>query len=190
MGYRNSLLIFLLALVLFGVSVSFAYIFATQPVAPLYIPLKENGAFIELIKIDQPHKPDSEVADFVAKATKKVYTRDYINYTDQLMEAASYFTVNGFNTYIEGLETSQSLDAMKQNKWVLSFTPKQAPILLDKQVVNGAYSWVFELPGVINYYGAGSRSQNVKIKAIVTRISVVDSPYGMGIATFVPFEEK
>lgn len=191
MGYRNSLLVFFVSLCMFLLSLLFLYIFSTQPVAPIYVPIKENGSYIDLIRVDQPNKNDQEVADFVAKAVKKLYTRDYINYSDQLMDAAIYFTPSGFNSYLDGVEASQSIAAMKQNEWVVSFTPRQAPILLEKKLVNNYYTWAFEFPGTITYNGGKSgRKQNVRIQIIVTRVSIVDNPYGIGITTFVPFEDK
>lgn len=190
MGYRSSLLILLISLVLFGASIVFAYIFITQPVAPLYIPLTEDGRMIELVRVDQQHKNDQEVADFVAKAVKKVYTRDYISYSDQLMEAASYFTISGINSYLQSAKDSKIIDAIKANQWVMSFTPRAAPILLEKKVANGVFTWAFEYAGTVNYSGAASRQQNVKLTIIVVRTSVVDSPYGMGISAFVPFDDN
>ncbi len=191
MGYRGSLLVFFVSLCMFILSLIFVYIFSTQPVAPLYIPIKENGSYIDLVRIDQPNKNDQEVADFVAKAVKKLYTRDYINYSDQLMDASIYFTPNGFNSFLDSVEASQSIAAMKQNEWVVSFTPRQAPILLEKKLNGNAYTWAFDFPGTITYNGGKSgRKQNVTLKIIVTRVSIVDSPYGIGITTLVPFDDK
>lgn len=188
--YRSSLLLLLLSIIMFILSFVFLYAFSSQPVNPRYITLKEDGRYIELIRVDQEHKTPEDVAAFVAKAVKKVYTRDYLNYTDQLMEASEFFTPKGMNTYLDSLEKSQNLNSMKQNRWVLTFTPKAPPVLLEKKVNNGVYTWAYEFSGQILYSGEKNRTQNVKIQVIVERMSMVDSSYGMGIATFVPFEIK
>lgn len=191
LGYKNSLLIFFVSLLLFVLSVIFAFVFSTQPVAPLYIPLKNDGTYIDLIRVSEAHKNDQEVADFVTKGVRKLYIRDYINYTDQLMDASYFFTINGWNSYLDSLEKQKTMEAIKQNQWVVTFNPTASPTLLEKKVNNeGYFTWAFEYPGTINYLGVTSRQQNVKLQILVQRTSVVDSPMGMGIALIVPFEEK
>ena len=191
LSYKNSLLIFFISAIMFALSVMFIYVFSTQPVAPIYIPLKADGTYIDLIRVDKEHKNDQEVADFITKGVRKLYTRDYINYTDQLMDASYYFTVNGWNSYLESLQQQKTMDAIKQNQWVVTFMPTAAPTLLEKKVDGqGYYTWAYEYPGMINYIGNGSRQQNVKLQILVKRTSVVDSPQGMGISLIVPLEQK
>lgn len=191
LGYRNSLLILIVSLILFVLSAIFAYVFSTQPVAPLYVPLKADGKYIDLIRVSEAHKNDQEVADFLTKGIRKLYVRDYINYSDQLMEASYYFTVNGWNSYLTSLESQKTIDAMKQNKWVVTFVPRGAPTLLEKKVnAQGYFTWAFEFPGTINYLGETNRVQTVKLQVLIQRTSVVDSPLGMGIAQIVTNEEK
>lgn len=191
LGYRNSLLIFLVSGIMLCLSLFFVYIFSRQPVAPLYIPLKPDGTYIDLIRVDKEHKNDQEIADFIAKGVRKLYTRDYVNYTDQLMDASYYFTVSGWNSYLESLQKQKTMDAIKQNQWVVSFMPTAAPTLLEKKVnSSGYYTWAYEYSGIINYMGNGSRQQSVKLQILVQRTSVVDSPQGMGISLLVPLEQK
>lgn len=188
--YRSALLIFLISISMFILSIFFVYLFAKQPVSPRYVPLNQEMRYVDLISVDQEHKTPDEVALFISKAVKKLYTRDYINYTDQLMDAGQYFTVAGYQSYLKSLSDTNNLNTMKKNRWVLSFKPKAPPVLIEKKLNNGKFTWAYDFSGQIIYSGENSRVQNVLIKVLIERMSMIDSADGMGISVFVPFEEK
>lgn len=190
LGYRSALVIFAISFMIFVSSLYFAYIFAMQPVAPIYIPIKPDGTYIDLVRVDQENKTEQEIADFIVKGVRKLYTRDFINYSDQLMESSYFFTSPAWNTYLTSLQQQKTIEAMKENQWVVSFTPRSAPTLLEKKLVNGYFTWAYEYSGTINYVGAKGRQQGVKMQIIVQRTSIVDSAQGVGIALIVATDEK
>lgn len=193
MFYRHASLVFLMSLFCFITSVIFLFIFITQPVAPQYVPLNPDGTYIELAPLSQP-KTDLEVNNFVNAAIKKLYKFDYINYSEQLMDGASFFVINGWNEYLTAYTASGNLSFVKENHAVVTVKVLEAPVINRKGVNNltNMYEWEIQTKIEINYFGQDVRSNNAVNKTDtlyalirVTRNSVINNPEGLGISKFI-----
>lgn len=190
MMYRYSSLVFITSLVSFLFSIGFLIFFARQPVPPQYIPINEDGTYIKLDPLSTCKK-DADVQKFALSAIKKLYKYDYINYADQLQEAAAYFTAPGWNKYLEEYSRSNTLLAVKENKWIVSVVPLSVPIINKTWMDNGVCTWEIKTPLSITYVGA-SNSQNPKgdLYMRVVRQSVINNADGLGITQTVLADPK
>ena len=117
---------------------------------------------------------------------KKLYKYDYINYAEQLQEAASYFTRAGWNEYLEEYSRSDILLAVKENKWIVSVNINGLPEILNVNVVNGVCTYELKAPVSILYIGNNtSQNPNGNLFLKVVRTSVINNPEGLGIAKVI-----
>ena len=185
MLYRYSTLVFFSSLATFVFSIFFAMFFVKQPVPPQYIPVNEDGTYIKLLSLDKC-KTDAEVQKFAVSGIKKLYKYDYINYAEQLQEAASYFTRAGWNEYLEEYSRSDILLAVKENKWIVSVNINGLPEILNVNVVNGVCTYELKAPVSILYIGNNtSQNPNGNLFLKVVRTSVINNPEGLGIAKVI-----
>lgn len=197
MFYRNASLVFVMSLIGFIISVIFLVVFIKQPVAPQYIPLNPDGTYIKLLPLSEP-KTDLEVNNFVNAALKKLYKFDYINYSEQLMEGASYFIPEGWNEYLTAYTASGNLTFVKENHAVVTVKVLDAPVI-NKKGVNpqtGIYEWEIQTKVEISYFGLDLKSNNAVNKTDVlyalirvTRNTVINNPEGLGISKLI-FTDK
>lgn len=179
--YRYSSLVFLTSLSSFIFAVIFMIFFARQPVPPQYIPLNPDGSYIKMDPLST-EKSEADVQKFALAATKKLFKYDYVNYSEQLQEAASYFTEDGWNSYLDEYVKSNTLQAVKENKWIVTVQPESVPIVLKKGLADGVFVWEIQTKIQLMYVGASGQVQHGDLYMRISRNSVINNPEGLGIA--------
>lgn len=189
MLYRYSSLVFITSLLSMLVSLYFLFFFARQPVPPQYIPINEDGTYIKLSPLNEC-KEDRDVQKFATAAISKLYKYDYINYADQIFTATDYFTQDGWNEYVSGFKNSQTLSAVKENRWVVSVQVNDVPIITKRSVDNGVCSWELKTKISITYIGNNSQNPKGTLYMRIVRNSVINNPEGLGISKIVFADDK
>lgn len=184
MLYRNVLLVFLTSLLVCAFTLFLAFFFAGRPVAPQYIAINEDGTYINLSPITDC-KPDVEVHNFIMGATKRLFRYDFVNYSDQIQDAAYFFTVPAWNAYIAMYGDSKTLEAVRENRWVVTVNISSIPQITSTTQMNNACTWDIKLPVNVMYMGNKSQSVNQTLYFRLQRQSVIKHPDGLGIINLV-----
>jgi len=158
----------------------------THPPAPKYFATSINGRITPLQPLDQPNQSDSAVLQWANQAAIAAFTYNFVNYRDELQASSAFFTAGGWDQFLGALKQSNNLDAVKAKKLVVSAVATRAPIVLQKGVLSGSYSWRVQMPILVTYQSASEfTQQNNVVTMLITRISTLNSPRGIGIAQFV-----
>jgi intracellular multiplication protein IcmL len=158
----------------------------THPPAPKYFATSINGRITPLQPLDQPNQSDSAVLQWANQAAIAAFTYNFVNYRDELQASSAFFTAEGWDQFLGALKQSNNLDAVKAKKLVVSAVATRAPIILQKGVLSGSYSWRVQMPILVTYQSASEfTQQNNVVTMLITRISTLNSPRGIGIAQFV-----
>lgn len=183
MLYRYSSIVFITSLLVFFTSIGFFVFFSKQPVPPQYIPINEDGTYINLLPVsDCNSKSEAEVKKFVMSAINKMYKYDYINYSEQFQDTAAYFTTQGWNEYLDAFTQSGTLLAIKENMWVVSVQPKGLPEYTKEPIIEeSACTWELKVPLTISYYGKTSDQSRGDLYLKVSRTSVLRNQDGLAI---------
>lgn len=188
--YRNSLLVFFTALMMFFGSIGFLLFFANKPVSPQYIPVNEDGSFINLVPLNKCYDIEN-VRSFVLRALNALYKFDYYNYPDQINQGAYYFIQSGWSTYATELGRSKMLDAVKAQRWVVSVKPTSTPELLATGLTpEGICYWDVKVPAQLFFIGEKGQQNDVNFYFRVLRNSVINNPEGLGIFRVVQEDQK
>lgn len=185
-NYRRVLLVLLLSMIInLGLGGILFYI-VSHPPQPKYFATSVSGRITPIVALDEPNQSDSSVRQWAVQAAIAAYSYDWVNYKPQLEAASEYFTPDGWRKFIKALGDSNTIDLVKAKHIVVSSVVTGAPIVLEKDVLNGRYSWRIQMTLVVTYESASEFSQfNNVITLLVTRISTLNSPRGIGIAQFV-----
>jgi len=158
----------------------------THPPAPTYFATSISGRITPLYPLDQPNQSDSAVLQWANQAAIAAFTYNFVNYRDELQAASGFFTSDGWQQFLDALQQSNNLEAVKAKKLIVSAVATRAPIILQKGLLNGRYSWRIQMPLLVTYQSASEFSQqNNVVTMLVTRISTLNSPRGIGISQFV-----
>jgi intracellular multiplication protein IcmL len=158
----------------------------THPPAPKYFATSINGRITPLFPLDQPNQSDSAVLQWANQAAIASFTYNFVNYRDELQASSGFFTPEGWDQFLNALQQSNNLDAVKAKKLIVSAVATRAPIILQKGILNGSFSWRVQMPILVTYQSASEfTQQNNVVTMLITRVSTLNSPRGIGIAQFV-----
>lgn len=158
----------------------------THPPQPKYFATSINGRITPLFPLNEPNQSDSAVLQWANQAAIAAFTYNFVNYRDELQASSGFFTAEGWDQFLSALQQSNNLDAVKAKKLIVSAVATRAPIILQKGILNGSYSWRVQMPILVTYQSASEfTQQNNVVTMLVTRVSTLNSPRGIGIAQFV-----
>lgn len=185
-GQRKILVILLLSMgsnLILGAGL---FYIMTHPPAPKYFATSINGRITPLFPLDDPNQSDSAVLQWANQAAIAAFTYNFVNYRSELQASSGFFTADGWSQFLNALQSSNNLDAVKTKKLVVSAVATRAPVILQKGVLNGRFSWRVQMPLLITYQSASEfTQQNNVVTMLITRVSTLNSPRGIGIAQFV-----
>jgi len=157
-----------------------------HPPAPKYFATSVNGRITPLFPLNEPNQSDSAILQWANQAAIAAFTFNFVNYRSELQAASGFFTSEGWTQFLQALEDSGNLEAVKAKKLVVSAVATRAPIILQKGILNNRYSWRIQMPLLVTYQSASEFSQqNNVVTMLVTRVSTLNSPRGIGISQFV-----
>lgn len=178
-----ALLISVLVNLLLG---SLLFYVLSHPPAPRYFATSINGRITPLFPLSEPNQSDSAVLQWANQAAIAAFTYNFVNYRDELQASSGFFTPEGWDQFLGALQQSNNLDAVKAKKLIVSAVATRAPIILQKGVLNGSFSWRVQMPILVTYQSASEfTQQNNVVTMLITRVSTLNSPRGIGIAQFV-----
>jgi intracellular multiplication protein IcmL len=185
-NYRRVMSMLLLSSLVIVILVCAVVYVVLNPPAPKYFATDAQGRIIRLTPIDEPNLSEEALLQWANIAAVAAYTYNFVNYRQELQAASEFFTPDGWQKFIQALQSSNNLNAVIAKKLVVTAVATDAPVILQRGVLNGRYSWRVQIPLLVTYQSASQISQqNVVVTMLITRISTLNSARGIGIAQFV-----
>ena len=185
-GQRKIVLILLVSMcanVIFG---GILFYIVSHPPAPKYFATSVNGRITPLTALNEPNQSDSAVLQWANQAAIAAFSYNFVNYRSELQAASGFFTSTGWTQFLNALQDSNNLDAVRAKKLIVSAVATRAPIILQKGILNNRYSWRVQMPILVTYQSASEfTQQNNVVTMLITRVSTLNSPRGIGISQFV-----
>lgn len=185
-GQRKTMLALLVSMIVNFIMASLLVYLLTNPPPPKYFATSINGRITPLFPLNEPNQSDSAVLQWANQAAIASFTYNFVNFRDELQASSGFFTAEGWTQFLNALQQSNNLDAVKAKKLIVSAVATRAPIILQKGLLNGVYSWRVQMPILVTYQSASEFSQqNNVVTMLITRVSPLNSPRGIGISQFV-----
>jgi intracellular multiplication protein IcmL len=178
--------LFIMSLLLNLLMIIFLYLLYINPLEPDYFLTTVNSQVQKLEPLREPNTSDSVVKQWANIATIEAFTYDFVNYEQALVKVSEYFTDDGWYTFLSSLNDTNNLPTVISKKLVVSAVALKPPSILMKGMLNGVYSWRIQIPILVTYQSASEFiQQNVLVNLLVTRISTLENPKGIGIEQFL-----
>lgn len=157
---------------------------STRP-APQYF-LVQDGKVLSNVPVSQPISNSAQVSSWVSEELRNIFSFDFVHYKEQLESHKTSFTRQGWGAFLKALEDSKFVQAVRENRQVVSATPTSAPRIVAEGELDGRYAWKLEQDFVFTFY-AGPRTQNqsVMISTTIVRVPTYENPSGLGIHQLV-----
>lgn len=183
---RKIMVALLVSVIINFVLASLLFYTLTHPPEPKYFATSINGRITPLFPLNEPNQSDSAVLQWANQAAIAAFTYNFVDYRDELQASSGFFTADGWTQFLNALQQSNNLEAVKAKKLIVSAVATRAPIILQKGLLNGAYSWRVQMPILVTYQSASEFSQqNNVVTMLIIRVSTLNSPRGIGISQFV-----
>ena len=138
------------------------------------------------IPLSKPNQSDISILTFANRAILSAFSYDYKNHEDALNASSKFFTKKGWKEFLIALENSNNIDVVIKNKLTVSATPIGSPIITNKGILKGVYSWRVVMPVIIKYQNSvESSTSKSSVTILITRTPRKDSSNGIGITQFV-----
>lgn len=161
-----------------------------NPVRPLYFATDEVSRLIQIVPVNMPNMSTEDVTAWTVKAVQDAYSYDYINYHQQLQNAEKYFTATGWTTYMKALMLSGNMRALTNRKQIALAQVIETPKVLKEAMLNGALTWLIEMPLLVIYTmppydGSNQFSNALVVRVIVQRQKILEGDNGLGIVQLI-----
>ncbi|HYF98137.1 MAG TPA: type IVB secretion system apparatus protein IcmL/DotI [Coxiellaceae bacterium] len=156
----------------------------TEP-QPKYYATLSNGRIVPMQALSEPTVTSNYIMQWASLAVRAAYNLDFVNYQTQLNSAAPYFTTDGWNAFMNALNGTGVISSLQTNKLIMSAVVSDAPIVLDKSIINGHYTWHVQVPLLVTYSSASqNRKQNLVVTLTIVRVSTLNTAQGIQINNF------
>lgn len=185
-SYRKVMIILLIS-VLLNISLgSVLYYIVSHPPLPKYFATSTNGRITPIVPMDEPNQSDTAVLQWANQAAIASFSYNFVNYRKELQAASEFFTAAGWQMFTQALYSSNDLNAVEAKKLIVSAVATGAPVILQKGLLNGRYSWRIQMPILATYQSASQFTQsNYNVTMMIQRVSTLDSPQGIGISQII-----
>lgn len=184
-NYRRilAILLFLSAISVFMVA-ALGVIEISRP-QPKYYATLSNGRIVPIQALSEPTVTSNYIMQWAALAVRAAYNLDFVNYQTQLQGAAPYFTADGWNAFNNALTGAGVLGSLQTNKLIMSAVVSESPIVLDRAIIGGRYTWHVQVPLLVTYSSASeNKKQTIIVTLTIMRVSSLDTPQGIQINNF------
>ena len=185
-NYTRVLFVLLLSILVNAGLVSVVFWKLTHPPQPRYFATSVNDRITPLFPLGKPNQSDSAVLQWANQAAIAMYSYNWVNFRQELRASSEFFTSDGWDAFLEALTTSNILNEIRAKKLVVSAVATRAPVILQKGVINGRYSWRVQMPILVTFQSAGAFDQRTYVVTmLIRRVSTLNSPRGIGISQII-----
>jgi intracellular multiplication protein IcmL len=157
-----------------------------HPAQPAYFATDNSGKITPLYSLSQPIISQSSLLEWATRASVTAYSYNFVEYEAQLQRAGNFFTPRGWANFTSALKSSRNLETVIVKKLVATAVPTGAPVILNRGVLGGRYSWKVKIPILVNYQSASTQfQQSLTVIMIIKRVPNVNDPKGIAIDQFI-----
>jgi len=156
-----------------------------------YFTVDSHGRMTKIQPISQPLVTQGQLLERFNVCVSSANNYNFVDYQKQLTQAQECFTEDGWNQFATALNKSGTLKTVREQRLIVSAHATGAPVISQKGLRKGVYTWDVQIPIQITYQGgqAGRNvvSRNQLVTARLERTN--ENEYAVGIAQYV-VEEK
>lgn len=152
----------------------------------------KTGRLTPMAPLGAPYISDGALLGWFRDCVVQSNTYNFVEFREQFTRAATCFTDDGWAGYADALSKAGSVKLVREGRLIATGNSDGAPVITNKGVRNGTYTWQIEMPISVTFQGGqGGRSvtnQRQLVTALVQRVPTWQKENGVGIAQYVAKE--
>lgn len=191
-GFRNLIKIVILeGIVIVGLILTLIVHINNAVSHDRYFATTADGRIMQLSPLSDPYLTESALVSWVAQAATEVMTFGFHDYQRRLQQASRHFTKAGWESFSAAMEQARIIEAVTAQRQVVVASPRSAPVIRQHGVSGGKYRWILEMPLQVEYRAKEqARTDNLRLRLVVERVSALENPNGVGIQQWVAIATK
>lgn len=181
-GY-SKLVTMLVGLVLvMCVLVSMLLLVTFMPNQPSYYATATNGQIYPMQSMSEPVVTDNYLRQWVSSIAGGIFTVSFNDWQNQLKKYQDDFTTLAWQD-LQDAYNNGFANNLVQNQLIASAVVTEQPRILDRSIINGYYTWTVIVPVLVNYIGAGAKSQQkLNLSLTISRVPVLTDSEGIQVS--------
>lgn len=139
--YKKALAILALNVGVFALMSYQTYYISTYKAPVKYIPIYADSSIIDPIPLTAAFKSEAEMSQWLADASKDIFSYDYLDADSHGEKIKKYFTEKGFTDYFNGFKNSPDLSRVKSKKLDVISSVLGAPTKASSGVSQGNFAY-------------------------------------------------
>ncbi len=151
-----------------------------------------EGKVIEAQGLDEPVRTDAALKNWVVTAVTESFTFGHSDWQRRLSAVREYFTDEGYEAFMGGLEEGLYLDRIRDNYQVGSAVAQGAPVITHADIYeDGRAGWQLEFPMLVTFHAGRKKSSTEMVaKVLVKRVPFDERLNGIGIQQIVVTRQR
>lgn len=152
---------------------------------PEFAAIAPNNQKMILTSYPEPNLLPGTLLRWGSKAAVAAYTFDFVNYRQQMVNAALFFTTGGWEDFQYSL--GPLINQITQKQLFVNGVVSGDPVIANQGPLPGkGHVWRLQIPFLVTYQTAEAvRKQNFLVSLTVVRIPTNVDPIGIGVDQFV-----
>lgn len=141
-----------------------------------------DGRVIELSPLSEPVMTAAALRNWTVTAVTESFTLGHHDWRLRLAQVRAYYTDQGYEGFVESLETSLFLKELRERRQVSAAVARGAPVIIDANIYDGRAGWTLEVPVLLSFdVGNRTQSESVLVRVLVLRVPIEERTTGIGI---------
>nr|WP_233473717.1 DotI/IcmL/TraM family protein [Phytobacter diazotrophicus] len=147
----------------------------------------DSGRLVRLAPTSEPAWSQDDATAFGSQALTRAFNLDFVHYREQVSAVAPLFSEDGHASYIEALNNSNILDALKKDRMNLTATVGAGVVVRRGRLNDGTWFWTTQYPVRLRLVGqTNSRPEQPFVFEItIQRVDPRLKPVGMEIRQII-----
>lgn len=158
-----------------------------KPVEVLSYLMDPDGRVVAVQPLRDPTLTDTQVLNWAKDRVVDLHSFTFTNYLREIEKLRPYFLDEAFSNYVTALKQSKIIAKIKKDNLLVTATPASAPIIVNKRVVDGAYTWTVQVPILQTIEGGKSGGEKTTLNAtmVVQRVPRTTNLSGVNIRSYL-----
>ena len=173
------------AVIIFALTLVLAFYLGTQKSHDRFFAETNEGKAMQMASLPLPNMGRMALSDWVAGAVSQIMTFGFNDVDARFAMSRKDFTAEGWDKFRRGVIASHIIDNMMQAQQIVTSVSTDVPVLKQEGLIDGRYSWVFDVPLLVTFHAGGvevTRSKTVHLT--IERLPTGENPNGVGISAW------
>ncbi len=142
-----------------------------------------EGRKMQMGALSLPNMGNIAITNWVGRAASQIMTFGFNDIDERFALSRSNFTKYGWDSFYKAMIDSKFVEEVLKAQQVITAVPKGVPSLTSEGLVQGKYTWRFNVPLMVtSRAGTAKTSRTKTVSVAVEKVPTQENPNAVGIS--------